>query len=83
MFENFFPYPFLDIIVRYKVSVLPCIFYVVIVSLVVKVGVFYAIVCGNTKNWMVLFDLNQDWLLLLVMYKTCMTHINIMNHFQW
>ena len=61
VFENLFLSPFVDGIVRAFASVRPFIFDVVIMSVVVKGGVFEVIGHGITKNWVVLCELHQDW----------------------
>ena len=61
MFDHFLLYSFVDGIVRSKASVYPRIFDVVVMSVVVKGGVFEFIGHGFTKNWVVLCDSYQDW----------------------
>ena len=61
IFENLFLFPFVDIIMRDFESVCPRILYVVIMGVVVNEDVFEVIGSGRTKNWMVLYELHQEW----------------------
>ena len=60
VFDNLFLYPFVDGIVRDKASVLPHIFYVVIIIIVFKGDVFKVIGRGRTKNWILLCESHHD-----------------------
>ena len=79
----FFPYHFVDGIVRAFESFRPHKFDVVVMSLVVKGEVFQFIGRGLTKNYMVFCELHQDQFYCVAMYKTRMLYINVMNNFKW
>ena len=59
MFDNLLFFPFLDGILRDKVSICPCMFDVVVMRALVKWDVFEFIGRRRTKNWMVLCELYQ------------------------
>ena len=61
MFDHFLFYPFVDRIMRDKESVCPCIFYVLVMHVLVKGDVFVFIGRRHTNNWMVLCESHQDW----------------------
>ena len=48
---------------------------------VVKGDVFEFIVQRLKKNWMVLCESHQDWFYFFEMYKTRMSHVNVMEKF--
>ena len=61
MFDHFIFSPFLFIVgfVRSKASVFPRVSDDGVMYLSVKGGIFEVLVCGHTKNWVVLCELNQ------------------------
>ena len=59
MFENLFLSLFLDSIVRDFDTVRPRIFDVVVISVLVKKGIFEVIGRGRMKKWMVLCESHQ------------------------
>ena len=61
MFDNFFFNPFTVRFFRFNASVFTRISDVFVMHEVVKGHVFEFIGRGQTKNWMVLCELHQDW----------------------
>ena len=59
MFDDLLFSPFVYGILRAKPSIRPHIFYVVVMGVVVKGGVFEFIGNRLTNNWMVLFESHQ------------------------
>ena len=70
MFYSLLFYPFVDGIMDSKVSICPHIFYVVIMCVFVKGGIFEFIGHRCTKNWMMFCDSHQDWFYFVAMYNT-------------
>ena len=61
MFDNFLFSSFVNGIVRAKVSIFLCIFDAVVMSVLVKGGVFDLIGRRRTKNLVVLCESHNDW----------------------
>ena len=72
------PFAVIFVFVRAKASVCPPILDTLVMHEVVKGGMFYSIGIGLMKNWIVLCESRQDWFEFVVMYKTCMPHVNVM-----
>ena len=83
MFYSLLFYPFVDGIMDSKVSICPHIFYVVIMCVFVKGGIFEFIGHRCTKNWMMFCDSHQDWFYFVAMYNTQIPHVNLTKKFRW
>ena len=83
MFEIFFISPFVYGFMMAFAYVRPWLFDVVIMSVVVKGGVFEFIGRGGMENWMLMCESHQYWFYLVAIYKTLIPHINVMNNLQW
>ena len=69
--------------VRAKVSFCTCILDDVVIHEVFKGDVFEFIGLGRTKSWIVLCELRQYWFEFFAMYKTSMSHANVMKKVLW
>ena len=83
--DNFPPplFAVMVVCVRSKEYVRPHILDDVVMHEVFKGDIFEFIALGNTNNWIVLCESQQDWFQFVTMYKTRTTHGNFTKKVRW